>query len=147
VLFESGAGGGHMPFGRHEDRARSALRVLRAGATVDHMVVPVGAVLMAPDGTRVAEWGEAPVPGVTRWKPITRRSEWSRCAACSTPFWPGSWMTVHGSRCRTCQEPLETADPRPWPPDPANPGLAAAPEWLGGPKRKKTAAKKNAAIS
>lgn len=148
VLFESGAGGGHMPYGRHEDQARAGLRRLHARRVVGYATPVVGAVLLAPDGTRVDEWGQAPAFGVVRWEMVSQLSQWQRCSSCSRARWPGSWMTIRTGRCRSCQEPQETADPRPWPPDPADPGLATAPEWLGGPKRKKTAvSKKDVAMS
>lgn len=137
VLFESGAGGGCTLFGSHEDQARRALRGLRARPVTGFATPVVGAVLLAPDGTRVDEWGEAPVFGVVRWEMVSQLSEWRRCSGCSMPRWPGSWMTAHTGRCRACQEPLELDDPRPWPPDPADPGLGSAPEFLGGPKKAK----------
>lgn len=135
VLFESGAGGGHAPFGSDEDAARRYLRRLEAGRVVGYATVVVGAVLLSPDGTRMREWGDAPVVGSPRWEALTQLSEWQRCATCSVPRWPGSWLTVKTGRCRACQEPDEVADPRPWPQDPADPGLGTAPEWLGGPKK------------
>jgi hypothetical protein len=148
VLFSSGAGGGQMPFGCHEDRARTKLRHLHARPIAGYATEVVGAVLLSPDGTRIDEWGEAPMPGVVRWEGLTQLPEWRRCSACGTPRWPGSWVTLHSGRCRACQEPFEMTDPRPWPPDPADPGLATAPEWLGGPKKlKKTTVKKGVGIS
>lgn len=135
VVFESGAGGGNAPFGDNERAARRHLELIRARGSVGYDVPVVGAVLVAPDGTRVSEWGEAPVVGATRWEGVTQLPEWRRCADCGVVRWPGSWMTVRTGRCRSCQEPQETADPRPWPQDPANPGLATAPDWLGGPKK------------
>jgi hypothetical protein len=137
VAFESGAGGGHSPFGDNADAARRHLGLIRARGVVGYNVPVVGAVLVAPDGTRVCEWGEAPVVGVARWEGITQLPEWRRCAGCGGVRWPGSWLTVRTGRCRACQEPLETADPRPWPQDPDDPGLATAPDWLGGPKKAK----------
>lgn len=135
VLFGSGAGGGNMPFGEHEHRARERLRLLSMSRTVGYAVSVVGAVLLAPDGTRVDEWGQAPVHGVTRWEGAIQLQEWRRCSACSVSRWPGSWMTITTGRCRGCQEPFEVDDPRPWPVDPPDPGLSSAPDWLGGPKK------------
>lgn len=146
VLFESGAGGGHAPFNTNESAARKYLGFIRARGVVDHTVPVVGAVLLAPDGARVTEWGEAPVAGRQRWEGITHIPEWRRCAGCGAARWPGSWVTVQTGRCRGCQEPLETADPRPWPEDPKDPGLATAPEWLGGPKKPKGSSSKKSEV-
>lgn len=146
VLFQAGSGSGCAPFNRNEEAARAYLRHSEALKIVDYVVPLVGAVLLAPDGTRVAQWGEAPVFGVERWAGITRIPEWQRCAGCSTARWPGSWLTVKTGRCRACTEPGETADPRPWPEDPKNPGLATAPEWLGGPKKPKSQASKRSEV-
>lgn len=137
VLFQSGSGGGHAPFHRNEKAARAYLRGTQARRMIGYADPVVGAVLLAPDGARADEWGDPPVPGRTRWVAISQLSEWRRCAGCSAVRWPGSWMTVLSGRCRACQEPDETADPRPWPPDPPDPGLATAPDYLGGPKRAK----------
>ena len=137
VLFQAGSGSGCAPFNCDKEAARAYLSYSRARRIVDHIVPVVGAVLLAPDGTRTDEWGEAPVFGRERWAAITRLSQWQRCAGCGTARWPGSWVTVKTGRCRACTEPDETADPRPWPDDPKDPGLATAPDWLGGPKRVK----------
>lgn len=148
VAFESGAGGGHAPFNTDEGAARTHLRRLSLRPVVGYATPVVGAVLLAPDGARVDEWGEAPVPGQRRWEGLTQLPEWRRCSACSVPRWPGSWLTVDTGRCRSCQEPTELADPRPWPVDPQDPGLATAPEWLGGPKKPKTrSSKKDGGLS
>lgn len=143
VLFESGAGGGNMPFHCNEQAARRQLSRLRATGVTGYATPVVGAVLLAPDGTRVDEWGQAPTPGQRRWEGLTQLSEWRRCSSCDVPRWPGSWQTVVTGRCRACQEPDEAADPRPWPPDPPDPGLTTAPDYLGGPKK---AAKRSVGI-
>lgn len=146
VLFQAGSGTGCAPFHHNEDAARAYLRHSAALKVVDYIVPLVGAVLLAPDGARVEEWGEAPVFGVERWAGVTRIPEWRRCAGCGVPRWPGSWMSLKTGRCRACLEPDETADPRPWPDDPKDPGLATAPEWLGGPKKPKGGASRKSEV-
>lgn len=146
VAFQAGSGMGFAPFGRNVDAARTYLRQLDALRIVSYIVPVVGAVLLAPDGTRDGGWGEPPVIGEPRWEPIVRRSEWGRCAGCGRARWPGSWVTARSGRCRSCTEPGETADPRPWPADPDDPGLAVAPEWLGGPKRPKGSGSKKSEV-
>ncbi|NUT90835.1 MAG: hypothetical protein HOY78_02280 [Saccharothrix sp.] len=134
TLAQAGCGQVFVPFGSNRDRAVEHLRRLRLVPVVLHSVDVVGAVLLAPDGSRADGWGQEPRHGVVRWSPLTRLSEWRACTGCGSARWPGSWVTVSGGRCRSCTEPLEVDDPRPWPADPAFPGLATAPHWLGGPK-------------
>lgn len=134
VLAQTGAGQVATMHGSHPDRAGEHLDKLRLVPTAMHVVAVVGAAVLAPDGSVGAAWGDVPVHGSPRWESLTRLSEWRPCTGCDKPRWPGSWVTVRGGRCRECVEPTERADPRPWPPDPAFPGLATAPHWLGGPK-------------
>jgi hypothetical protein len=134
VLAQTGRGQVFTPFGPGREHAEAHLDRLRLVPIVMHTVPVVGAVLLSPDGGTVRAWGDAPVVGGHRWESITQLSEWRPCTGCGSPRWPGSWVTVRGGRCRECVEPAERADPRPWPPDPAFPGLATAPHWPGGPK-------------
>lgn len=135
VVYSTGTGGGAMPYGRDEAGARDRVRRLKVSGVTDAGMMILGATLIAPNGAHACEWGAAPMVGQPRWEGLTQLSEWRRCAACAVPRWPGSWLTLHTGRCQACQEPFELDDPRPWPVDPADPGLATAPDYLGGPKK------------
>lgn len=95
-----------------------------------------GAVLVDPAGTVVEAWGRLVTPqGPPRWGPLRRLADWSHCVECDAVLWPLRLVDGRG-RCRACVEPEEIADPRPWPEEPADPGMGARPPHLGGPKRK-----------
>ena len=134
LLSQSAQGLVFVPFGEDVATGLRRLHEQRLRPLVSHNVAVVGAALLGPDGTVAESWGYPPTPGRSRWRPISRIPEWRMCLGCDTARWPGTWMSVHGALCRACLEPGEVDDPRPWPPDPAYPGLHTAPFWMGGPK-------------
>lgn len=111
--------------------------------------VPVGGVVLDPEGSRHDEWGFHVDPDRSRWRFITRVTQWMRCQGCDAVLWPGRMVTVkmaaHLVRddvpndivCARCQQGREQDDPRPmWPADAPEPPMSAWPDWLREDKRK-----------
>lgn len=125
-----------------EDHARDVCRRWRLlserGQDISHGgVVACGAVVMDPCGVVVESWGEPPAPDRSRWRPIRRVRDWTRCTGCAEVLWPGCLATIADGLCAFCTAADEVDDPRVWPEEPGDPGMAARPEYLGGPKVKK----------
>jgi hypothetical protein len=135
-----------------DDSVRHPRDILRRFALLTEQGQPIasggtyaaGGALFHPTGRLIEQWGSGADPDRPRWSSLSRVAQWSRCSGCAAPLWPLRLVSATG-RCRACVEADEGEDPRVWPTEPTAPERLAWPEWLGGPKKRKTPARRKAA--
>lgn len=142
ALAETNYGQVMVPCGTNEAHARKVVRGWRTLAESGYEVghggrYAVAGTVVDPRGEFSDEWGDVIVASKPRWSPIWRVRDWTRCTGCDVVLWPGCLASVADGQCVSCVSATESDDPRVWPDEPRDPGLANYPPHLGGPKKTK----------
>ena len=107
-------------------------------------VTYVAGLLVAPDGSEAARWGERPLEvGRPRWRQVHRLDHWTwrQCPGCGELLWPHRIVAAvvrdptpghaNDEVCRPCLVAREIDDPRPsWGGEPYRPLEHQQPGWV-----------------
>lgn len=137
VLVQTNLGQMSLPCNRNEPAARRGNQRYRAmwerGLEAAYGGVrAVGGMIVTPAGSVDDAWGDAPVIGSSRWRPVHRTGDWRSCTSCGRQLWPGCFVGVQSGCCAVCMASDEKDDPRVWPDEPPYPGDDA---WPGHSKK------------